>query len=60
MTTVTKGPYYWDIRGGGGSARAKFVEENKDQIPQGSTYLEVDGDHNLYIWNADVKAFSLF
>lgn len=59
MEIVTKGPYYWDVRGGA-SAREEFTKRNIDEIPQGSTYLETEGDHNLYIWNADKKVWELF
>lgn len=48
MANVNKGPYFWDVRGSG-SQKAPFAASNQDQIPQGSTYLETDGDHNVYI-----------
>lgn len=59
MATAIKGPYYWDVRGAS-SAREKFAQDNKDEMPQGSTYLETDSDHDIYIWNADTKAWELF
>lgn len=59
MAIVSKGPYYWDVRGSA-SARSKFTQDNLDSIPQGSTYLETEGNHDLYIWNADKKVWELF
>lgn len=59
MLIVSKGPYYWDVRGAG-AARSQFTENNKDTIPQGSTYLETDGNHDIYLWNADTKSWELF
>lgn len=59
MAIVSKGPYYWDVRGAS-SEMQKFSSENLTVIPQGSTYLETNGDHNIYIWNADAKVFELF
>lgn len=59
MAIVSKGPYYWDVRGGA-SAQEQFTQTYKDEIPQGSTYLETDGDHDLYIWNADKKVWEVF
>lgn len=59
MATVNKGPYFWDVRGAG-SEKHNFAVSNQESIPQGSTYLETDGDHNVYIWNADTKAWELF
>lgn len=59
MATVSKGPYYWDIRGAS-EERTAFGTTYAMEIPQGSTYLETNGQHELYIWNADAKAFELF
>lgn len=59
MPTAIKGPYYWDVRGAG-SVREQYAQKHKDEIPQGSTYLETDGDHDIYIWNADTKMWELF
>lgn len=58
MATVSKGHYYWDVRGAS-SEMQRFASENLNTIPNGSTYLETNGDHNLYIWNADAKVFEL-
>lgn len=59
MAIVNKGPYFWDVRGSG-SKKQDFAASNLEQIPQGSTYLETDGNHDIYIWNADTKAWELF
>lgn len=59
MANVSKGPYFWDIRGAS-SAMQEFAAENEENIPNGSTYLETDGNHDVYIWNADAKVFELF
>lgn len=59
MATVTKGPYFWDIRGSS-AARESYGLQHANEIPQGSTYLETDGDHDIYIWNADTKMWEEF
>lgn len=59
MAIAIKGPYYWDVRGGS-AARESYAIQHADEIPQGSTYLETDGDHDIYIWNADTKMWEAF
>lgn len=58
MASVSKGPYFWDVRGAS-SKMQTFASENMNDIPAGSTYMETDGDHDIYIWNADAKVFEL-
>lgn len=59
MPIVSKGPYYWDVRGSA-AGRAQFTQDHIDKIPQGSTYLETEGNHDIYIWNADTKIWEVF
>lgn len=59
MANISKGPYYWDVRGASSEIQA-FTADNIDNIPQGSTYLETDGDHDIFIWNAVSKSWDPF
>lgn len=54
MATVSKGPYFWDVRGSG-SQRNIFAASNRETVPQGSTYLETDGNHDIYICSAQPR-----
>lgn len=59
MVTVSKGPYYWDVRGSA-SERQPFADEYANEMPPGSTYLVTEGNHDLYLWNAKDKKWELF
>lgn len=58
-TIVSKGPYYWDVRGSF-AGMAAFTQQHIDTIPQGSSYLVTEGNHDIYIWNAEAKKWEVF
>lgn len=48
MVTATNcGSQIWDLRGK--SADTKPT----DRVPNGSVYYEIDGDHNVYMFDGD-------
>lgn len=45
--TTNAGSDIWDIRG------KSDDEKPVDGVPNGSTYYEIDGDHNVYMFDKD-------
>lgn len=49
--TTPAGSNIWDVRGLSGD------EKPTDGIPNGSTYYEIDGDHNVYMFDGSAKTW---
>lgn len=54
--TVNAGTDIWDIRG---LAAEKEAFAAQFGVPNGSTYYEIDGEHNVYMYDREHMAWVL-
>ena len=47
---VTAG-IFQDLRGSSQGDKERYAAEHR--IPNGSTFYEIDGDHRVFMWNAE-------